>query len=152
RSKSFAPAIWGGMTWVSAGFSFGPPATWMRFARFSAYEIACRTWTFFSAPLLFGDTVLNSTYGLLAMLLSTLSVGSFALSSWTASVELGPASNDRSADGLLVRSCWVIESWLPVSLIEILSTYALRSESVLASHAGLRVSTNVCAGLYDCTW
>ena len=46
-----------------------------------------------------------------------------------------------SAEGLEVCSCCWMLCWLPVSDTTILSTYALRTESTLALHAGLRTKT-----------
>ena len=59
------------------------------------------------------------------------------------------ASNSMSALGVPVCSCCWIESWLTVSLITTLSTYALRIGSVAASQAGLRMKVIFFVGVYE---
>ena len=54
-----------------------------------------------------------------------------------------------SALGVPVSSCCWAESWLTVSLMTILSTYALRIGSVAASHAGLRTKVMFFVGVYE---
>src|SRR6516165_4087065 len=49
---------------VSGGFTIGPPASWIRWSRLSAKEIAWRTCSLVSALLLFGEIVLKTKYGL----------------------------------------------------------------------------------------
>ena len=54
-----------------------------------------------------------------------------------------------SALGVPVCSCCWIESWLTVSLMTTLSTYALRIGSVAASQAGLRLKVMFFVGAYE---
>ena len=85
-----------------------------------------------SALLLFGETVLKTTYGLLRRGRRRGSgCGSFfAISAGQLRRRRRTSSNSMSALGVPVCSCCWIESWLTVSLITILSTYALRIGSV----------------------
>ncbi len=83
--------------------------------------------------------MLKTTYGLLDAVSPRFRFGSLVLISAGSCDGGGSASNSMSALGVPVCSCCWIESWLTVSLTTILSTYALRTGSVDACQAGLRV-------------
>src|SRR5262249_2393870 len=97
---------------------------------------------------LFGDLKLNRTYGLVDPVNPRLRFGSLlaiSAGSWDGG---GKSSNSMSAEAVPVCSCCWALSWLTVSLMMILSTYAFRTVAVEAFHAGLRSYTICLVGVY----
>src|SRR5689334_15698792 len=94
-----------GSTWVSGVLSAGPPSTWMTFDRLMPYSSACRTCTFCSASLLFGETVLNTMYGFDEAVAPTFRFGSLLASSCGICDGGGHWSHSMSAVSVPVCSC-----------------------------------------------